>query len=108
MKRVKHVQSAITVFELLREKAQVEAGDGAQGTVTAGRKCVKEAGAGASRDTSTGASLAKAARYEIVSYKDLVLGDEELGNGDAVSLPRQNLPRKEQTALEFERNAPSC
>lgn len=101
--QVKNVEQ---VFQLLGEKAKAEPCDAAKGIVTEGEKSLKEAGNDAIRDTFIGASLSKAEHYEIVSYKDLILGAEQLGNREVVTLLKQNLQQEEKTAQELEKHAP--
>ena len=48
----------------------------------------------------------KVEHYEIVSYRGLILGAQELGNTEAVALLEQNLKQEEQTAAKLEQNAP--
>lgn len=100
------VQNVVRVFELLGEKPKAEPCDAAKGIVTEGQKSLKEAGNDAIRDAFIGASLTKAEHYEIVSYKDLILGAEQLGKREVVALLRQNLAQEEKTAQELEKNAP--
>ena len=94
------------VFELLGEQAKAEPCDAAKGIVTEGQKNLKEAGSDAIRDCLIGSSLMKVEHYEIVSYRGLILGAQELGNKEAVALLQQNLQQEEQTAAKLEQNAP--
>jgi ferritin-like metal-binding protein YciE len=94
------------VFQLLGEKAKAEPCDAAKGIVTEGQKNLKEAGSDEIRDCLIGSSLMKVEHYEIVSYRGLILGAQQLGNAEAVALLQQNLAQEEQTAATLERNAP--
>jgi ferritin-like metal-binding protein YciE len=94
------------VFQLLGAKAKAEACDAAKGIVTEGQKNLKEAGTDAIRDCLIGSSLMKVEHYEIVSYRGLILGAQELGNQEAVALLQQNLQQEEQTAAKLEQSAP--
>jgi ferritin-like metal-binding protein YciE len=91
---------------LLGEKAKGEPCDAAKGIVAEAQKGAKEAGTDAIRDCLIGASLQKVEHYEIVSYKGLILGAQQLGNSEAVTLLERNLKQEEQTAAKLERNAP--
>lgn len=94
------------VFQLLGEKAKGEPCDAAKGIVTEGQKNLKEAGTDEIRDCLIGGSLMKVEHYEIVSYTGLILGAEQMGNKEIVSLLQQNLRQEEQTAKQLEQNAP--
>ena len=94
------------VFQLLGEKAKAEPCDAAKGIVTEGQKNLKEAGTDEIRDCLIGSSLMKVEHYEIVSYRGLVLGAEQMGNKEAAALLAQNLKQEEQTAAKLEQNAP--
>jgi ferritin-like metal-binding protein YciE len=94
------------VFQLLGEKAKGEPCDAAKGIVTEGQKNLKEAGSDAIRDCLIGSSLMKVEHYEIVSYRGLILGAQEMGNREAVALLEQNLKQEEQTAKKLEQNVP--
>ena len=100
------VENLRQVFELLGEKAKAEACDAAKGIVTEGQKNLKEAGTDPIRDCLIGSSLMKVEHYEIVSYRGLILGAQEMGNKEAVALLEQNLKQEEQTAAKLEQNAP--
>jgi ferritin-like metal-binding protein YciE len=94
------------VFQLLGEKAKAEPCDAAKGIVTEGQKNLKEAGTDQIRDCLIGTSLTKVEHYEIVSYRGLIIGAQEMGNKDVVALLQQNLQQEEQTAAQLEKNAP--
>ena len=94
------------VFQLLGQKAKAEACDAAKGIVNEGQKNLKEAGTDVIRDCLIGTSLLKVEHYEIVSYRGLVLGAEQLGQQEVVALLQQNLQQEEKTAQQLEKNAP--
>ena len=48
----------------------------------------------------------KVEHYEIVSYRGLILGAQQMGNKEAVALLEQNLQQEEQTAAKLEQHAP--
>jgi ferritin-like metal-binding protein YciE len=100
------VKNLEQVFQLLGEKAKAEACDAAKGIVTEGQKNLKEAGTDQIRDCLIGTSLTKVEHYEIVSYRGLILGAQEMGNKEIVSLLQQNLQQEEKTAKQLEQNAP--
>src|SRR5215218_5172348 len=77
------IENLKQVFELLGEKAMGEPCDAAKGIVAEAQKGVKEAGTDEIRDCLIGASLTKVEHYEIVSYRGLILGANELGNKGA-------------------------
>jgi ferritin-like metal-binding protein YciE len=94
------------VFELLGEKAKGEPCDAAKGIVSEAQKNIKEAGTPEIRDCLIGGAAAKVEHYEIVSYRDLILGAREMGQKEVVALLEQNLKQEEKTAAQLEKHAP--
>ncbi len=100
------VKNLEQVFAALGAKAKAEPCDAAQGIVKEAQKNLKEAKTPEIRDCLIGSSAMKVEHYEIVSYRGLVLGAEQLGQQEVVALLQQNLQQEEKTAQQLEQNAP--
>jgi ferritin-like metal-binding protein YciE len=93
-------------FALLGEKPKAEACPAAQGLVTEAQQNMKEAKDDAIRDCLIGGAATKVEHYEIASYRGLVMGAQQMGNQELVTLLQQNLKEEEQTAQKLEAAAP--
>ncbi len=100
------VQVLEQVFELLGEKPQRESCAAAKGLVTEAQKVLKEAQTPELRDCLIGGSAAKVEHYEIASYRGLIIGAQQMGQDQVVSLLEKNLQQEEQTAQKVEQSAP--
>lgn len=100
------VKNLEQVFQLLGEKAKAVPCEASQGIVKEAQEGIKEAGSPEIRDCLIGSSAQKVEHYEIVSYKGLILGAEQMGNKEVVALLQQNLQQEEKTAQLLEQNAP--
>jgi ferritin-like metal-binding protein YciE len=100
------VQVLDQVFGLLGEKPKRESCAAAKGLVTEAQKVLKEAETPELRDCLIGGAAAKVEHYEIASYRGLIVGAQQLGQDQVVSLLQQNLQQEEQTAQKAEQSAP--
>ncbi len=100
------VQVLEQVFEALGEKPKRESCAAAKGLVTEAQKVLKEAQTAELRDCLIGGSAAKVEHYEIASYRGLIIGAQQLGQDQVVSLLQKNLQQEEQTAQKVEQSAP--
>ena len=100
------VQVLEQVFELLGEKPKRESCAAAKGLVTEAQKVLKEAQTPELRDCLIGGSAAKVEHYEIASYRGLIIGAQQMGQDQVVSLLEKNLQQEEQTAQKVEQSAP--
>ena len=100
------VQVLDQVFGLLGEKPKRESCAAAKGLVTEAQKVLKEAETPELRDCLIGGAAAKVEHYEIASYRGLLVGAQQLGEDQVVSLLQQNLQQEEQTAQKAEQSAP--
>jgi ferritin-like metal-binding protein YciE len=100
------VQVLEQVFEALGEKPKRESCAAAKGLVTEAQKVLKEAQTPELRDCLIGGSAAKVEHYEIASYRGLIIGAQQMGQDQVVSLLEKNLQQEEQTAQKVEQSAP--
>ncbi len=100
------VQVLEQVFEQLGEKPKRESCAAAKGLVTEAQKVLKEAKTPELRDCLIGGSAAKVEHYEIASYRGLIIGAQQMGQDQVVSLLQKNLRQEEQTAQKVEQSAP--
>ena len=100
------VQVLDQVFGLLGEKPKRESCAAAKGLVTEAQKVLKEAETPELRDCLIGGAAAKVEHYEIASYRGLIVGAQQMGQDQVVSLLQQNLQQEEQTAQKAEQSAP--
>ncbi len=100
------VQVLDQVFGLLGEKPKRESCAAAKGLVTEAQKVLKEAETPELRDCLIGGAAAKVEHYEIASYRGLIVGAQQMGQDQVVSLLQRNLQQEEQTAQKAEQSAP--
>ena len=100
------VQVLEQVFEALGEKPKRETCAAAKGLVTEAQKVLKEAQTPELRDCLIGGSAAKVEHYEIASYRGLIIGAQQMGQDQVVTLLEKNLQQEEQTAQKVEQSAP--
>ena len=100
------VQVLEQVFEALGEKPKRETCAAAKGLVTEAQKVLKEAQSAELRDCLIGGSAAKVEHYEIASYRGLIIGAQQMGQDQVVTLLEKNLQQEEQTAQKVEQSAP--
>jgi len=100
------VKNLEQVFAALGEKAKAEPCDAAQGIVKEAQQNLKEAKTPEIRDCLIGSSAMKVEHYEIVSYRGLILGAEQMGQQEVVDLLKKNLQQEEKTAQQLEKHAP--
>jgi ferritin-like metal-binding protein YciE len=100
------VQVLEQVFEALGEKPKREKCAAAKGLVTEAQKVLKEAQTAELRDCLIGGSAAKVEHYEIASYRGLIIGAQQMGQDQVVTLLEKNLQQEEQTAQKVEQSAP--
>ena len=101
--QVKNVEQ---VFQVLGQQPKAEKCPAAAGIVTEGKQNAKEAGTNEIRDCLIGGSLEKVEHYEVVSYRNLIMGAQAMGQQQIVQLLQQNLQQEEKTAQKLEQNAP--
>lgn len=95
------------VFQALGEQPKREKCAAASGLVTEGNKLLKEvSGNPALVDLAIAGSQSKVEHYEVASYRGLVMGAQEMGKHEILSLLQQNLQQEEQTAQRVEQSTP--
>lgn len=95
------------VFQALGQQPKREKCSGASGIVSEGNKLLKEvSGNPALIDLAIAGSQAKVEHYEVASYRGLVMGAEQMGQQQILSLLRENLQQEEQTAQRVEQSTP--
>jgi ferritin-like metal-binding protein YciE len=99
-------QNLQQAFQLLGAPAKAEQCQAAQGLVAEAQSNLQEAGTDAIRDCLIGAAAAKVEHYEIASYRGLIVGAQQMGQQELVTLLQQNLQQEEQTAQKIEQSAP--
>jgi ferritin-like metal-binding protein YciE len=101
-----HIESLEKVFAALGAKPKRETCAAAEGIVAEGQKNLKETEVPALLDILIGGTAARIEHYEIVSYRGLVAGAQQMGAEDIELLLKQNLQQEEATAQRIEANTP--
>lgn len=95
------------VFQALGQQPKREKCSGASGIVSEGNKLLKAvSGNPALIDLAIAGSQAKVEHYEVASYRGLVMGAEQMGQQQILSLLQENLQQEEQTAQRVEQSTP--
>ncbi len=93
-------------FQLLGQQPKAETCQAAQGLVAEAQTVMQEAQSPAIRDCLIASSALKNEHYEIASYRGLIVGAQQMGQQELVSLLQQNLQQEEQTAQRIEQSTP--
>lgn len=100
------VQVLEQVYSTLGQQPERVMCHAARGLVSEAQQTLSEAQKPELRDCLIASAASKVEHYEIASYTGLIMGAQQMGQNEVVSLLEQNLQQEQMTAQLLEQTAP--